>query len=325
MRRRELILLGGGVIARSIAAHAQQRAVPVVGFLYATSPVSFAAVPTASFRQALNETGYTEGRNVAFEFRSADGHYDQLPGLAADLVPRQVAVIVAITLPAALAAKAATTTIPIVFWTGGDAVEDGLVASFNHPGGNLTGVSMLNNVLGAKRLELLLELVPRVPVFAFLVNPSNPNSDPQTKDTQEAASTKGVQLQILKAGTENELDAAFGALANLHAGALIVASDPFFASHRERLVALAAKFAVPAIYTVSAYAVAGGLISYTSSAGMDDQLGNYVGRILGGEKPADLPVQQPAVFELVINLKTAKDLGLTVPPLLLAEANEVIE
>jgi putative ABC transport system substrate-binding protein len=323
MIRREFITLAGGaVVAWPLAARAQQKAMPVIGFL---SALPVASGPKAAFRQALNKAGYAEGRNVAFEFRSADGHYDKLPGLAADLARRQMAVIVATFLPAALAAKAATTTIPIVFWTGGDAVEEGLVTSFNHPGGNLTGVSTLNNVLGAKRLELLRELVPSAALVALLINPSNPNADPQIKDAQEAAATKGVQFTVLKAGTENELDDVFATLAHLHAGALMVASDPFLFSHRDRLVALAAQFAVPTIYTVPAYAVSGGLISYTSSAPMDDQLANYVGRILNGEKPADLPVIRPTKFQLVVNLKTANALGLTVPPSILARADELIE
>jgi putative ABC transport system substrate-binding protein len=287
--------------------------------------VLFASGPTALFRQGLSEAGNTEGRNVAFEFRSAEGHYDRLPGLADELARQPVAVIVAADLPATRAAKAATTTIPVVFWTGGDPVDDGLVASLSHPGGNLTGVSMFNNVLGAKRLELLHELVPKAAVFALLVNPSNPNTDPQSKDAQEAARTKAVQVTIVKASTEDEIDDAFATLVNFHADALIVASDPFFFSHRERLVALAAQFSVPAIYTVRRYAEAGGLISYTSSAAMDLQLGSYTGRILKGEKPADLPVDRPTRFDLVVNLKTAKALGLTVPAILLAQANEVIE
>jgi putative tryptophan/tyrosine transport system substrate-binding protein len=325
MLRRDLILGIGGVIARPIAARAQQRAMPVVGFLSALSTGFFESGPTAAFRQALNDVGYTEGRNVAFEFRSADGHYDRLPDLAADLARRPVALIVATFLPAALAAKAATATIPIVFWTGGDAVEERLVASFNHPGGNLTGFSMLNNVLGAKRFELLREIVPNAAVFALLVNSSNPNAEPQIKDAQQAASTKGVQLAVLKASTEREIEDAFARLSNVHADGLLVAADPLFFGHRIRVIALAAQFAVPTIYTVRAYAAAGGLISYTSSSGMDDQLGNYVGRILNGENPADLPVIRPTKFQLVINLKTAQALGLTVPQLLLAMSDEVIE
>jgi putative ABC transport system substrate-binding protein len=325
MRRRDLILGLGGAAAWPLGARAQQHAKRMVGFLYSTAPSLPATIPGELFRQALNEAGYVEGQNVSFEQRSADGRYDRLPGLAADLVRQPVDVIVAVVLPAVQAAKATTTTIPIVFWAGGDAVVDGLVASFSRPGGNLTGVSMLNNVLGAKRLELLHELVPKAAVFAMLVNPTNPNAEPQAKDVQEAARRKGVQIHILGASTDSEIEIAFAKLVNLRTNALIVASDGYLASRVDRLVALAAQYAVPAIYTIRRYAAAGGLISYTSSAPMDYQLGSYTGRILNGEKPADLPVIRPTKFELVINLKTAKALGLTVPQSILARADEVIE
>jgi putative tryptophan/tyrosine transport system substrate-binding protein len=326
MNRRVLMLLLGGVVAAARALRAQQKAMPVIGILGTTSLGAFASV-AAAFRQGLSETGYVEAQNVAIEYRWAEGHYDRLPELAADLVGRKVDVIVSTGgAPTALAAKSATPTIPIVFRIGGDAVELGLVASLGRPGGNLTGVSLLADELLPKRFELLSEVVPQARLIALLVNPGNANAERNMRDVQEAARTKEVQLHILRAGSETEIDAAFASLVAVHAGALIVGADPFLTSRRERLVALASRHAVPAIYAWREFAASGGLISYGSSLTSAFRLlGTYAGKVLKGAKPADLPVQQPTTFELVVNLKTAKALGITVPPSILARATEVIE
>ena len=321
MKRRELIvLLGGFAIWWPFAARAQQKAMPMIGYLHFASAGSF-PYQIAAFRQGLSENGYAEGENVATEYRWAEGHYDRLPPLAADLVGRKVDVIVAFGDPSARAAKLATSTIPIVFIFGGDPVGEGLVASLGRPGGNLTGVSTLFIDLTPKRLELLSELVPQAKVITLLVNPNMATTDRIIRDAQAAALVKGVQLSVLKAGTEGEIDTAFQTLVQL-----VVGNDPFFASRHEQVVALAERAAVPAVYPFREFAGAGGLTSYGPSlTAASRQLGVYVGKILKGEKPADLPVEQPTKFELVINLKTAKALGLTVPQALLARADEVIE
>ncbi len=327
MNRRELMaLLGGTAAAWPLAARAQQRAMPVIGFLSGTSPGPYASY-VAAFHQGLSEAGYVEGQNIAIEYRWAEGHYDRLPALAADLVGRKVDVIAASGgTPAARAAKSATSTIPIVFTSGTDPVAAGLVTSLARPGGNLTGVSFLVVELNPKRLELLTELVPQARVIALLVNPTNTNAERTIRNMEEAARAKGVQLAILKVGSESEIDVAFASLVQLQAGALVVGADAFFNSRREQLVALASRHAVPAIYEGRESAASGGLISYgTSISSVYRQLGIYAGKILAGAKPADLPVQQPTKFELVINLKTAQALGLTVPQALLARADEVIE
>jgi putative ABC transport system substrate-binding protein len=325
VKRRELMLLLGVAMIAAPALRAQQKAMPVIGFLSSVSPGPLAA-SVAEFRRGLSETGYVEGQNVAIEYRWAEGRYDRLPALAADLVGRKVDVIVASGgSPSALAAKSETSTIPIVFSVG-DPVELGLVASLARPGGNLTGVSLMTVELNPKRLELLSELVPQAKVIALLVNPNNRNTERNIKDVQEAARAKGVQLSILKAGSESEIDAVFGSLVQLRAGGLVVATDPFLNSRRDQLVALASRHAVPAIYYWREFATVGGLISYGPSltAGYRHS-GVYAGKILRGAKAADLPVQQPTTFELVVNLNTAKALGLTVPPSILARADEVIE
>jgi putative ABC transport system substrate-binding protein len=321
-----ILAMASGLLAAPLAARAQQKAMPVIGVLSTGSPGPSSASSMAAFRQGLSEAGYVEGQNVAIEYRWAEGHYDRLPALAADLVGRKVDLIMANSPPSALAAKSATSTIPIVFRSGADPVGDGLVASLARPGGNLTGISFVADELTAKRLELLSELVPRARVIALLMNPSNATAERVIRDVQEAARTNGLQLRVLKASRESEIDAAFASLVHLHAGALVVGADPFLSSRREQLVALASRRAVPSIYAWREFAASGGLISYGPSITSAFRLvGHYAGKVLKGAQPADLPVQQQTTFELVINLKTAKALGLTIPPSLLQRADQVIE
>ena len=325
MKRRTFItLLGGASVAWPLAARAQQ-AMPVIGFLDSSSADEYAPF-LAAFRAGLGEAGFVEGHNVAVEYRWAEGHYDRLPALALELVRHPVAVLVATGITAARAARAETSTIPIVFNTGGDPVRFGLVASLNRPGGNVTGVASLGKVLVAKRFELLRELVPKADTIAFLVNPNNAVADLDSNDAQSAAAALGQQLIIVKAGDESDIDAAFATIARERGGGLLQQLDPFLQSRRDQLVALASRYRLPAVYERRDFAVAGGLASYGTS--LRDALrlvGSYAGRALKGERPADLPVQQPVKFELVINLKTAKALGLTVPTIMQMTADEVIE
>ena len=324
MRRREFITLIGGAVAWPLAARAQQPTMPVIGFLRSTPAGPFAHLVVA-FRQGLSEAGYVEGKNVAIEQRWADNQLDQLPNLAADLVHHQAAVIVG-NGPAVEAARNAAAILPIVFVIGGDPVAQGLVTSLNRPGGNLTGVTFFGNSLGAKRLGILRELVPGARVIATLVDPNFPEAVDELRDVEEAGSTIGQKIVPVNASNEREFDAAFTSMVRAGADALVFMGSPFFTSKSRALIALSERHAIPTIYDIREFVAAGGLVSYSASfTDAYRQAGNYVGRILKGEKPSDLPVVQPTKFELVINLKTAKTMKLTIPPQLLARADDVIE
>jgi putative ABC transport system substrate-binding protein len=325
-RRQFISTLGGATFAWPLAARAQQPALPVVGFLGTGSPQSD-GFRVAAVRQGLMEAGYVEGRNVTFEYRGAEDQYERLPALAAELVRRQVAVIISIGgITSALAAKSSTATIPVVFATGGDPIKLGLVASLNRPGGNVTGTTFLTDTLEAKQFEVLHEAVPRTALIGYLVNPTVANAEAVTKVLLAVAESVGQKLLVVQAHTDSELDAAFITLAQQHAGALMVRGDAFFLNRRDKLVELAARQSMPTIYNLREYAVAGGLMSYGASITEAHRIaGLYAGRILKGDKPADLPVQQATKVKLIVNLKTAKALGLTVPTALLVRADEVIE
>jgi putative ABC transport system substrate-binding protein len=327
MRRREFItLLGGASAGWPLAARAQQPVMPAIGFLRSTTAES-AKHLVAAYLQGLKEGGFVDGQNVAIEYRWADDQNDRLPALAADLVHRQVTVIAALTTPAALAAKSTATTIPIVFVTAGDPIEQGLVASLNRPGGNFTGVTLTNAEVAPKRLQFLHELVPTASGMAILVNPANPSlAESQAREEMSAAHTLGLELHVLRASTEHDFDEAFAKLVQLRAGGLVIGADPFFTSRIERLAEMATHYRVPAIYEFREFTTAGGLLSYGAELTDAYRLaGSYTGRVLKGDKPADLPVQQSTKVELVINLKTAKALGITFPLSLLGRADEVIE
>ena len=325
MKRRDFITLLGGAAAWPLAARAQQPAMPVVGFLHSGAQDTWAPM-VGAFRRGLSESGYAEGRNIAIEYRWAKGQYDQLPAMAADLVRRNATVVAAFGPPAALAAKAATSSVPIVFVSGSDPVQAGLVASFNQPGGNVTGVYVLLTGLEGKRLGLLRDLVPQASLIGMLINPRSPDAEAQSRALQGAARAVGQEVLVVEASNDGEVDAAFAAVKERRAGALVVAADVFFTARRERIVALAARYAIPTIYELREFVVVGGLMSYGTSL-VDGYYrgGLYVSRILGGAKASDLPIVQSAKFELAINLKTAKALGLEVGPGLSAIADEVIE
>jgi putative ABC transport system substrate-binding protein len=324
MKRREFIVLIGGAAATwPLAARAQQAGVPLVGLLLSTQ---IDDRQIAAIRQGLKDAGYIEGRNVAIKYRSGDGRFDRLPAMAAELAADAPAAIIALAPAAALAAKAATTTIPVLFAIGADPVDLGLVSSLNRPGGNVTGVTFFVNTLGAKRLELLRELVPSAAHIGFLVNPTNPTSESQVADVRAAARERRVDLLVVNAGSEREIDASFASFVQQRVNAIVIGADSLFLSRRDQLVGLAARHALPAIYNLREYVDNGGLITYGASITDAFRLaGGYAGRILKGEKPPDLPVQQTVKFELAVNLKTAKALGLTVPDKLLVAADEVIE
>ena len=323
--RRQLITLLSGAAAWPLAARTQQPARPTIGFLHQASPENYGSF-VAAFRKGLAEFGYVEGQSIAIEYRWAEGHYDRLPGMAAELVRTPVVALCAAYYPAALAAKAATTSIPVVFIVGSDPIDGGLVATLNRPRGNLTGMSQFTNALIAKRLELLRELVPGTALIGVLMYTDNPNTEINTRDVQAAARAVGQQILIVGVDSGRDFNSAFTTLAQEKAGALLISPDAYFQSRRDEIIHLAARHGIPAIYGGRENSDAGGLISYgASQMGVSHQAGVYMGRILRGERPEDLPVMQPTTFELVINLKTAKTLGLTVPPTLLARADEVIE
>jgi putative tryptophan/tyrosine transport system substrate-binding protein len=326
MRRREFItLVGGAAAAWPLAARAQQPVMPVIGYLSSLTQADSVHFD-AAFRRGLSEMGYVEGQNVRIEYRWVTDRYSPLPAIATDLVQRQVAMIGAFGPPAVLAAKAATATIPIVFVTGADPIKFGFVASFNRPGGNITGIWMVSTVLAQKRMQLIRELLPKAELIALLVNPTSPVAEPQTRDAQAAADALGLKLSVLSAVTENDFDQVFATVVQQRADALFISADPFLSSRRERLVALAARHAIPTLYEIREFAEAGGLMSYGTVLREGYYKGGiYAGRILKGVNPADLPVEQVNKLELVINLKTAKALGLQIPDKLLAVADEVIE
>jgi putative tryptophan/tyrosine transport system substrate-binding protein len=326
MKRRDVIGFFGGMAAVwSLVARAQQHPIPTVGFLSSRSPEDSSDL-VAAFREGLSESGFVEGRNVRIEFRWAQGHYDRLAALSADLLTRQVAVIVAPAMAPALAAKSATSIIPVIFLTGADPIQFGLVKSFSRPEANLTGVAILTNTLAPKQLELLHEVVPRAALVGFLVNQKNPITETDTQDLRSAASTMRQRALVVSASSESDLDSAFATLVKEGAGALLVQSDPFFNGNPEKIVRLAAQHAIPAVYQFRDFPVAGGLMSYgTLLADAYRQLGIYAGKILKGAKPSDLPVQQSVKVQFVINLKTAKALGLTIPQSLLLRADELIQ
>jgi len=326
MRRREFLLLSGAAVAWPFHARAQQPAIPLIGFLSSRS-LNDSRHLVDAFRTGLQATEYIEGQNVTVEYRWAEGQYDRLPALAAELVRSRVAVLVTTGgEPSVMAAKAATSSIPIVFTTGGDPVKMGLVASLSRPGGNATGISLLTTAPEAKRLGILHELAPRAGVVGVLIDPNYQQAEDQAREVQEAAKALDLQIEIAHAGKDQELESAFATLVQSHAAALLVTADPFFDTRRDRIIALAAQFRLPAIYQFRDYAVAGGLVSYgVSLADGYRQVGIYAGRVLKGDKPRDLPIYQAIKFEFVINLKTARALGLQVPPMLSALADEVIE
>jgi putative ABC transport system substrate-binding protein len=326
MKRREFItLFGGAVAAWPLAARAQRPSMPVIGLL-SSRVAGNSAYLVAAFREGLKELGYIEGQNVAIEYRWAEGRFDRLPDLTRDLVSRRVAVIAAAATGSVIAAKAATSTIPIVFEIAGDPIKFGFVASLNRPGSNLTGVTFLGTMMTTKQLEVLHETVPNAPLIAFLVNPANPRSDSEIKVVQAATEALGIRLLVLKASVESDFAATFAMLAQQRAGALLVDIDPYFNSRADQLIAFAARHAIPTIYPLREYVAAGGLMSYgTSLSDAWHQMGAYAGRILKGDKPADLPVQQSTKVELVINIKTGKAIGLTIPPSVLARADELID